>query len=363
MKPSPTEKRGARRKIALVTGGAGFIGSNLSRRLLSEGYAVRILDNLSRPRVDRNLEWLAKTAEPHLDVVRADIRDPAAVATAARDVDVVFHLAAQVAVTTSLRDPMEDFEVNARGTLNVLETLRGRSNPPALVFASTNKVYGGLENIDLVRDALRYRPVAATLGVDEERPLAFRSPYGCSKGAADQYVLDYARSYRVPATVFRMSCIYGPRQFGTEEQGWVAHFFRQALGGDVLRIYGDGCQVRDILYVDDVVEAFWVASSSPDRVAGVAFNLGGGSENAVSLNDVLERLADLVRREPTVEYRPWRTADQRWYVSNFQRFHRALGWLPRVSVGQGLARLHAWTKEHVGTDPALLSRSAVGGSP
>lgn len=355
---------GPRGKVALVTGGAGFIGSNLSRRLLGDGFEVRIFDNLSRPSVENNLEWLKGSAEPRLEVVAKDIRDEAAVRAAARDADVVYHLAAQVAVTRSLEDPRMDFEVNAGGTLNLLEALRARLRPPALVFTSTNKVYGSLDDVRLERDDTRYRPAGrgpSPRGVTEDRPLAFRSPYGCSKGAADQYVLDYARSFRLPATVLRMSCIYGPRQFGTEEQGWVAHFFREAARGAPLAVYGDGCQVRDLLYVDDAVEAFVRAAAGVDRVAGRPFNLGGGPRQSASLREVLERLSTLLGRPPEVHHEPWRTGDQRWYVSDCRRLREALGWMPRVALDEGFQRLFAWTQERLELEPdAAPAATGVG---
>ncbi|HEV2846180.1 MAG TPA: SDR family NAD(P)-dependent oxidoreductase, partial [Thermoanaerobaculia bacterium] len=246
-------------KTVLITGGSGFIGTNLADAIASSGRKVRILDNLSRPGVEKNLQWLKETHGERVSIHVADVRDPFAVLRAVTGVETVFHFAAQVAVTTSLVDPSHDFEVNVRGTQNVLEAARVQSEPPPVLFTSTNKVYGGMEDVTLRLRGARYEPTNDTLrarGFGEDRTLDFHSPYGCSKGAADQYVLDYARSYGMRTGVFRMSCIYGPHQFGTEDQGWVAHFLIAALKGEPITIYGNGKQVRDILFVEDAVAAY-----------------------------------------------------------------------------------------------------------
>jgi CDP-paratose 2-epimerase len=346
------------RETVLVVGGAGFVGSNLVARLLADGHRVRVLDDLSRPGVERNLAWLAR-AGGALEVTRADVRDGAAVRRAARGAGAIFHLAAQVAVTTSLEDPIRDFEVNARGTLEVLEAARAESPHPFVLFTSTNKVYGALEDLALVDVGARYVPVepAARRGIGEARPLAFHSPYGCSKGAAEQYVLDWARTYGVPATVFRMSCIYGPRQFGTEDQGWVAHLALQAMAGRTLTLYGDGKQVRDVLFVDDLVDAFLRARARPDRVTGRAFNVGGGPGSTLSLLELLDLLAAQGVGAPRVRFEPWRVADQRWYVSDTTALRDAVGWAPRVGVDEGVARLRAWLLE--ASAPARVPATSV----
>src|SRR5918998_1996975 len=269
---------GANRPV-LITGGSGFIGTNLAHRLLSAGEPVLLFDNLARPGVEQNLRWLHDTHGKLVRIVIDDVRNPEAVHRAVEQAAQVFHFAAQVAVTTSLTDPVEDFEINARGTLNVLEAIRSQSSPPPLVFTSTNKVYGALEDLGLRRHNQRYEPTDPSLrqtGVSESRPLDFHSPYGCSKGTADQYVLDYARTYGLHSIVFRMSCIYGAHQFGTEDQGWVAHFLIRALGGQPITLYGDGRQVRDILAVEDLVNAFLLAQAHMGSEAGQAFNIGGG---------------------------------------------------------------------------------------
>ncbi|HEY8469166.1 MAG TPA: NAD-dependent epimerase/dehydratase family protein [Longimicrobiales bacterium] len=332
----------------LITGGAGFVGTNLAHRLLSRGESVLVLDNLSRPGVERNLRWLCAAHPDGVRVEVADVRDAAAVARAVAQARQVFHCAAQVAVTTSLSDPLEDFDVNARGTLNVLEALRALSDPPPLIFTSTNKVYGGLEDIELVRRADRYEPVDGELrehGIDESRPLDFHTPYGCSKGAADQYVLDYARSFGIDAVVFRMSCIYGPHQCGTEDQGWVAHFALRALRGEPITLYGDGLQVRDVLFIDDLLDAFDLACENMHRIAGRAFNIGGGPANAVSLLEVVDAIGTLSGKRPVIEFGAWRAGDQRYYVSDTRAFRAATGWEPRVSVHEGTSRLCDWLRQ------------------
>jgi CDP-paratose 2-epimerase len=331
--------------LTLITGGAGFIGSNLAHRLMSQGRRVRILDKLSRPGVERNLEWLQENHRGKLDAVIADVRDAAAVQRAVKGVSQVFHFAAQVAVTTSLDEPRDDFEVNALGSFNVLEAARRCAVPPAVLLTSTNKVYGGLCDIALTSTGQRYQPQDEAIrvhGVSEARPLDFHSPYGCSKGAADQYVTDYARSYGLTTCVFRMSCIYGPRQFGTEDQGWVAHFMLRAQRGEPITIYGDGQQVRDILFIDDLVDAFLLAERNREKLAGRAFNMGGGPGSTISLLDLLDHIESLHGSRPDVAFDGWRTGDQRWYVSDTRAFEQATGWRRRVDAAEGIARLHDW---------------------
>jgi CDP-paratose 2-epimerase len=328
----------------LITGGAGFVGTNVAHRLLTMGVPVTVFDNLSRPGVERNLRWLLDTHGSALRIELGDVRDAMAVRRAARDVERAIHLAAQVAVTTSVVDPVHDFDINARGTLNVLTALAAMPAPPQLLFTSTNKVYGTLPDVEVRGDGRRYRPVDARHrhGIGEDRPLDFHSPYGCSKGAADQYVLDYARTYGLRSTVFRMSCIYGPHQFGTEDQGWVAHFLIRALRGERITLFGNGQQVRDILFVDDLVDAMLLAFDHPESCAGRAFNMGGGPANAVSLLELIDMVGDLCDRAPRVEFDRWRPADQRYYVSDTSRFRTATGWRARVPATDGVRRLHQW---------------------
>jgi CDP-paratose 2-epimerase len=337
---------------ALITGGAGFVGSNLAHRLLSQGRRVRLLDDLSRPGVEHNARWLQEAFGDRVQLVVGDVRDARLVREAVSEADQVFHLAAQVAVTTSLVDPLADFEVNARGTLNVLEALRERRDPPPLVYTSTNKVYGALPDVPMEKHGDRYVPADAQMrlrGVDEERPLDFHSPYGCSKGCADQYVIDYARTYGLPCAVFRMSCIYGPRQFGTEDQGWVAHFLKRAMAGEAITLYGDGCQVRDVLFVEDLVDAFLLARDGMGDLKAQAFNIGGGPESTLSLRELLEALPTLCGQRPEVSWEDWRPGDQKYYVSDTRRFQAATGWRPRVGVQEGLGRLRDWLERAPGS--------------
>jgi CDP-paratose 2-epimerase len=336
------------RRPVLITGGAGFIGCNLAHRLLSMGHSVILLDDLSRSGVEENLRWLRTTHGEHVRARIADVRDTEAVLDAMSEARQVFHFAAQVAVTTSLDDPRHDFAVNAGGTLNVLEAIRAQPEPPPLVYTSTNKVYGGLTDIALEQRKGRYEPRDPAIrehGVSEERRLDFHSPYGCSKGTADQYVLDYARSYGLKTIVFRMSCIYGPHQFGTEDQGWVAHFLLRAIEGSPIVLYGDGKQVRDILFVEDLVDAFLLAQRNMDRHAGNAFNIGGGSANTTSLLELLDLIESIHGDTPDVAMQEWRTGDQRYYVSDTRRFQEATGWQPRVGVKEGVRRLYEWLVE------------------
>lgn len=332
----------------LITGGAGFIGCNVANRLLSMGIPVLLFDNLSRAGVEQNLQWLRATHGELVQTEIADIRDAALLRSAAARAKQVFHFAAQVAVTTSLTDPIDDFEINAGGTLNVLEALRALPEPPPMVFTSTNKVYGGLDDVPLVRRGARYEPEDLELrdsGIAETRPLDFHSPYGCSKGTADQYVLDYSRSYGLRTIVFRMSCIYGPRQFGTEDQGWVAHFLIRAIERRPIVLYGDGMQVRDILFVDDLVNAFLLAQQNMATQAGNAFNIGGGPERTISLMELLDLIEHLNGERPVLTREGWRTGDQRYYVSDTRKFQEATGWSPRVGVESGVSRLYHWLLE------------------
>jgi CDP-paratose 2-epimerase len=332
----------------LITGGAGFIGTNLVRRLSVEGTQVRVFDSLARPGSERNVQWILENCGDQVEFVRGDVRDPDALDLALADVDHIYHLAAQVAVTTSLLDPVSDFDINARGTLNVLEAARRAATPPSIVFASTNKVYGALSDIELTRRGNRYEPQNEQLlryGVGETRPLEFHSPYGCSKGAADQYVLDYARSFDLRAVVMRMSCIYGPHQNGTEDQGWVAHVTRCALENEAVTVFGDGCQVRDLLFVDDLVDAFECARVEADSLRGRAFNLGGGPANVVSLLELIDRNERNIGRSTRVAFENWRVGDQRYYVSDTRSFGKATGWRATTSVESGLEALRDWLQQ------------------
>jgi len=333
----------------VITGGAGFLGTNIASALARRGNDVLIFDNLSRAHVRDNLSWMQQQHGDHLAVRIGDVRDEDAVSNAVRGARAIVHLAAQVAVTTSVDDPVEDFEINARGTLNVLEAVRRFAPHAPVLFASTNKVYGKVLSIgDLVRDGMRYMPSDRALcrGFNEATPLSLYSPYGCSKGSADQYVIDYARIYGLKTVVFRMSCLYGPHQFGNEDQGWVAHFVISALRGESIFIYGDGYQVRDVLYVDDAVNAWLLALDNIEVVAGRAYNLGGGPENKLSLRELLLAIEQMQGQPPAgVSFHDWRPGDQPWYVSDTDAIAHACGWRANVGVTAGLKRLRAWLVE------------------
>ena len=331
----------------LVTGGSGFIGSNLADSLLFDGHEVIVLDNLSRPGVEQNLDWLVSRHGSRVHPVRADLRDTTALREAVARSGAVVHLAAQTAVTTSLSNPLDDFEVNARGTLDLLEAVRATGRTIPVLFASTNKVYGGLEDLAMAEAADRYLPEDSAVrerGIGEDRPLDFCTPYGCSKGVADQYVLDYAKSYGIPTAVLRMSCIYGPRQFGTEDQGWVAHFLIRALKGEPVTVYGDGKQVRDILHVSDAVAAYRAVLSDITRLKGRAFNLGGGPRNAVSLLAVLREIETIAGREVSVDFGDWRQGDQLFFVADCSRLSAETGWRARTDWREGLRDLASWLR-------------------
>jgi CDP-paratose 2-epimerase len=328
----------------VVTGGAGFVGSNLADALLCRGERVVILDNLSRRGTEENLRWLMHRHAGRLRIEIGDVRDFARVSDIVSPAHTIYHLAAQVAVTTSVADPRTDFAVNAGGTLNVLEAARMSRRAPVVLLASTNKVYGALVGVPVVLDGDRYR-FHDREGIDETQALDFHSPYGCSKGAADQYVRDYARIYGVPTVVLRMSCTYGPRQFGSEDQGWVAHFAASALAGAPVTVYGDGRQVRDILYVGDLVRALIAAAENARTDPGEVFNIGGGPEAAISLVQLLDHLEDLLGRRIERRFEEWRPGDQRIYVSDTQEAGRKLRWQPQVSAEEGLRQLIAWLQE------------------
>jgi CDP-paratose 2-epimerase len=291
----------------------------------------------------------------HGDLIRveaADVQDPHVLRSAVARASQVFHFAAQVAVTTSLTNAVHDFDVNARGTLNLLEAIRAQDDPPPLVFTSTNKVYGALPDVQMRVAGTRYEPADDGIrgkGISEARPLDFHSPYGCSKGTADQYVIDYSRTFGLPAAVFRMSCIYGPYQRGNEDQGWVAHFLIRALKDEAITLYGDGMQVRDILYVDDLVDAFLLTQANMSKVSGQAFNIGGGPENTISLLELIDQIEALHGSRPEIRYGAWRPGDQRYYVSDTSKMRGMTGWSPRVSVDQGERQLYEWLGARLGS--------------
>ena len=335
-------------KHYLVTGGAGFIGSNYVHRLLSRGERVTVFDNLSRAGAPLNIEWLRSThGEGSFQLIVGDIRDADKLAQVTRDVDIILHLAGQVAVTTSVVDPRSDFEDNALGTFNVLEAARLSGRKPIVIYASTNKVYGGMEEVRVEEGSTCYKYADLPFGVPETQPLDFHSPYGCSKGAGDQYVRDYHRIYSLNSVVFRQGCIYGPRQFGIEDQGWVAWFVIAALLGKPITIYGDGKQVRDVLYVDDLLDAYDSAIANITTAAGQVYNIGGGPANTLSIwQEFAPLLEKLLGRKIPVERGDWRPGDQHVYVSDIRKAERYLGWQPQVSVEEGVRHLFEWVKSN-----------------
>ncbi len=333
-----------------ITGGAGFIGCNLADYYLQHGDEVVVFDNLSRRGTEGNLAWLRERFADRLTFVRGDIRDYESLQAALpAEVDRVFHMAGQVAVTTSVVNPRDDFEINAIGTFNLLEAVRTKSPRAMLFYASTNKVYGGMEDVVIIEDTTRYRYRDLPLGIAEDRLLDFHSPYGCSKGAGDQYVRDYARIYGLRTVVFRQSCIYGWRQFGVEDQGWVAHFCIAARLGRPIAVYGNGKQVRDVLWIEDLIDAYNAAADRIDVAAGQIYNIGGGAASTMSIwaefGPMLERLAD---HPIPITFGDWRPGDQPVYVSDIRKAERELGWKPRVSLDGGVERLWQWIDTNAG---------------
>jgi CDP-paratose 2-epimerase len=332
----------------IITGGAGFIGCHAASRLREAGHQVVVADNLSRRGAESNLNWLREHGD--LDFVKADVRDADAMHELIgrhADADCVLHLAAQVAVTTSVADPRHDFEVNALGTFNVLEAVRvAASGRPALLYSSTNKVYGNLEHLEVTERSGRYAYRDLPSGADEAEPLDFHSPYGCSKGAGDQYVRDYARIYGLKTVVFRQSCVYGTRQFGIEDQGWIAWFCVATVTGQPFSIFGDGKQVRDTLWVGDLVDLYLRTMERIDDVRGEVFNAGGGPENTLSLLELVTRLESRFERKLDPTFAGWRPGDQRVFVADIRKAERRLGWRPKVSTAEGVDKLISWVKEN-----------------
>ncbi|MGB0385512.1 MAG: GDP-mannose 4,6-dehydratase [Ardenticatenaceae bacterium] len=329
-----------------ITGGAGFIGSNLAQRLLREGHEVTIFDNLSRSGSGSNVEWLREQFGD-LRLVAADLSDFDALKRAMEGAEQVYHLAGQVAVTTSVKDPRSDFQDNALGTFNALEAARLCGDNPIFIYSSTNKVYGGMEEIEIVEQNNRYVYRDFPRGIRESTPLDFHSPYGCSKGAGDQYTRDYHRIYGLRTVVMRQSCIYGYRQFGIEDQGWVAWFVIAALKKRQISIYGDGKQVRDVLFIDDLLDAYQAAVRQIDHSAGQIYNLGGGPDNTLAIwSEFGPLLEELLGRPIPVIYENWRPGDQPVYISNIDKIQRELGWSPKVGVREGITRLYEWIRDN-----------------
>lgn len=332
----------------LITGGAGFIGCNLAAACIRAGHQITIFDNLSRRGSSANLAWLKGQFGDSFTIDLGDIREAPAIERAAQGQEAIYHLAAQTAVTTSVTDPRTDFEINALGTFNVLEAARKTGQNPIFIYSSTNKVYGGMEDAPAVEQATRYELPDYPRGVSEERGLDFHSPYGCSKGAADQYVRDYARIYGLRSVVFRQSCIYGQRQMGVEDQGWVAWFIIAAITGKSITIYGDGKQVRDLLHVDDLVAAFQTATERIDVTAGQVYNLGGGPQNTLSIwAEFGPLLKDVLGKEVIpAAFKDWRPGDQPVFVADIAKAEAEFGWRPQINVREGITRLARWVEDN-----------------
>ena len=343
---------------ALITGGCGFVGSNLAAYLvdLDPHNKVTVFDNLSRHGASANLTWLQTLAQAEhnpITFLHGDIRNAFDVEAVIKDLkpDVIFHLAGQVAMTTSMQSPRRDFEINVLGSINVLEAVRQYSAKTAVIYASSNKVYGNLGHLDLIEAATRWEPRINKLGVDEDTAIEFHTPYGCSKGAADQYMLDYARGFGLNTVVFRHSTIYGGRQFATFDQGWVGWFCRQALeakqnpGKAPFTVSGDGKQVRDLLHVSDAVRCYVAAYEHIDTARGHAFNIGGGIENSMSLVELLNWLEDRLSLKLNYTNLPWRQSDQKFFVADNSKAHRVIRWSPQTTREQGLETVIAWEEE------------------
>jgi CDP-paratose 2-epimerase len=336
----------------MITGGCGFIGSNLADHFLSRGFDVTVVDNLSRSGTENNLKWLSERHGEKLKHVSVDIRDFEKVREAAKDKDTIFHTAAQVTMTDSVKNPRNDFEINALGTFNVLEAARLSNTNPTVIYTSTNKVYGdGTNSIKLEETGTRWKfsDLAFSNGVPESFVTDFdeHGPYGNSKYAADLYTRDYAHVYGLPTVTFRQSCIYGTRQFGNEDQGWVAHFVISSVLNRGLNIYGDGKQVRDMLFIDDLVRAFELAAENIGSAKGKAYNIGGGPANSLSLLELIALLEKINGRKIELKHFDWRPADQKVYISDITRAKKDFGWEPRISPEDGVSRLHKWVTENV----------------
>lgn len=336
------------RKRILITGGAGFIGINASSYYLQKGWDVVLFDNFSRKGVEHNIEYIKSLKQGKLRIIKGDIRfHRRKLVSIIKDVDFILHLAAQVAVTTSVEDPREDFDINARGTLNILEAIRSSGHKPVFLYSSTNKVYGGLEHIPVEEKTTRYVFKRLPYGVSEKENLDFHSPYGCSKGAADQYVRDYWRIYGLKTIVFRQSCIYGPHQFGREDQGWVAWFMIALTKRKKITIYGNGKQVRDILYIDDLLNAYDLAFHNIHKTQGQTYNIGGGFKNTISVwYEFAPLLTRLFGRKITPTFLDWRPGDQPIFIADIRKARSDFGWKPKIGVREGIEKLYRWISEN-----------------
>ena len=335
-------------KRIIIIGGAGFIGINSAYYFIKKGYQVIVLDNLSRKGSTYNLQQLQQ--KHTVQFVQVDIRNYETLKETLLqigEVDALLLLAGQVAVTTSITNPREDFEINALGTFNVLEALRNNEQSPHVIYASTNKVYGKMDNVAITKLANRYQYNSDNEGIDETAPIDFYSPYGCSKGTAEQYVHDYARIYNIPTTVLRQSCIYGPHQFGIEDQGWVAWFTIAATLSVPISIFGDGNQVRDVLHVNDLCRLYELILNNKAICNGQIFNIGGGINNTLSLNELVLLLQNALNTTLNITYDNWRAGDQKVYISNINKATTLLQWKPLIGIEQGILDIKNWTVANI----------------
>jgi len=337
-------------KNLLITGGAGFIGINATRHFLKKGWKVTIFDNFSRRGTDINIKNLKRDCKTGWRIVKGDVvTDVDLLEKEVEKADAVIHLAAQVAVTTSVDAPREDLSINIIGTFNVLEAIRQSKNRPSLVYSSTNKVYGSLQHYVVEEKGTRYRFKNKNIekyGISERELLDFHSPYGCSKGSADQYVIDYGRIYGLDTVVFRQSCIYGEHQFGVEDQGWVAWFTIAAMHKKPITLYGTGKQVRDVLYVGDLIELYDKALSRIKKVGGRAYNVGGGSRNTLSLFELLSHLELELNTTINYSFSLVRAGDQPIFVADTRLLSETLGWSPTTNFTKGFVRMRTWMDEN-----------------
>lgn len=335
-------------KRIFITGGAGFIGTNATIYFLKKDYKVTIFDNFSREGSKKNIKWLKELKIKNLNIIKGDVvANLTVLRKEIEKTDIVIHLAGQVAVTSSVIDPRDDFNINALGTFNVLEAARVSKSKPIVLYSSTNKVYGALEGEPVMESKDRYKFKKLPNGVSEEMTTDFHSPYGCSKGAGDQYVRDYYRIYGLKTIVFRQSCIYGPRQFGIEDQGWLAWFLIAITKNKQITIYGNGKQVRDALYVDDLICAYDMAIKNISKTKGQIYNIGGGTKNTISIwkefNPILE---ELFGKRISVKSSDWRPGDQPIYISDIRKAKKDFGWVPKVNIKQGTNNLYNWIQDN-----------------
>jgi len=337
-------------KNILITGGAGFIGTNTALYYLKKNEQVTILDNFSRYGSLENLKYLKSLKNKNLKIIKHDVRNnDKKLEELVKSADIIFHLAAQVAVTTSVENPLEDSQININGTLNLLEAARKSKKKPIFIYSSTNKVYGNLENYKIEKLKTRYEFKDNSFGISESSPLDLYSPYGCSKGAADQYVHDYGRIFGVRSIVFRQSCIYGPHQFGMEDQGWIAWFLIAIMQNKKITIYGDGKQVRDLLFVEDLVNAYDLAIKNIDKTQGKIYNIGGGIKNTISVWVELEPILEKIfNKKIIVGSANERPGDQKIFVSDIRKAKKEFGWVPKTSVNEGIRKMHLWLMQNEG---------------